>query len=303
MITYIEGSLFTSTAQTLVNTVNTVGVMGKGLARAFKTCYPEMFAEYAQLCAEKQFAAGQLLLYRTPHKWVLNFPTKRHWRQPSRRDDIKAGLATFVRTYAEQGISGVAFPQLGCGNGGLDWESDVRPLMEQYLADLPLDVQVYITPERADDALVDEGLIADWLHSDGQVAGFAAFRADAAALPELGGIDDDALWEVWRQVCHEGVLLPVDLSEPEAAFIRGVMNAPDALPYMRPVRAARIYPDMPYDARSTQARFETAEAHGVQFVPPLYQKRHGAPDTLNVELDPGCSANQTMQQLALSLAS
>ena len=89
MITYIEGSLFTSTAQTLVNTVNTAGVMGKGLAKAFKTCYPEMFAEYARRCAEKQFAAGQLLLYRTPHKWVLNFPTKRHWRQPSRREDLQ----------------------------------------------------------------------------------------------------------------------------------------------------------------------------------------------------------------------
>jgi O-acetyl-ADP-ribose deacetylase (regulator of RNase III) len=302
MITYIEGSLFTSTAQALVNTVNTAGVMGKGLARAFKTYYPEMFAEYAQLCAEKQFAVGQLLLYRTPHKWVLNFPTKRHWRQPSRLSDIEAGLETFVRTYSEQGISSIAFPQLGCGNGGLDWEAEVRPLMERYLGELPLDVQVFITPEQSDTFFVDEGLIAEWLHSDGQIAGFAAFRGDAETLPGLSGIDDEARWEIWRQLCHEGVVLPEDLGEQGSAPVRGVIAALDALPYIHPVRASRISSSIAYDA-PTQALFERAESQGVQFVPPLFRKLHGAPDLLDVELEPGCSGSQTMQHLELSLAS
>lgn len=299
MITYIEGSLFTSTAQTLVNTVNTAGVMGKGLARAFKSYYPEMFAEYAQRCAEKQFAAGQLLLYRTPHKWVLNFPTKRHWRQASRLDDIEAGLEAFARTYAEQGISSIAFPQLGCGNGGLDWERDVRPLMEHHLRDLPLDVQVFITPDQSDASVVDEGLIAEWLHSDGQIAGFAAFRDDVAALPRLRGIDEDALWEIWRQLCHEGVVLPDDLGAPGEASVAGVIAAVGALSYIHPVRAARIYPRMPYDA-PTQALFDTAESRGVQFVPSQFWKLHRTPDSLSVELDPGCSGSQTPKQLVIS---
>ncbi|MDQ2652490.1 MAG: macro domain-containing protein [Chloroflexota bacterium] len=302
MITCIEGSLFTSTAQTLVNTVNTAGVMGKGLARAFKTYYPAMFAEYAQLCAEKQFAPGQLLLYRTPHKWAVNFPTKRHWRQPSRLADIDAGLETFVRTYSEQGISSIAFPQLGCGNGGLDWEGQVRPLMEQYLGELPLDVQVFITPEQSDSRFVDEGLIAEWLHSDGQFAGYAAFRNDVEALPGLSGIDDDVRWGIWRQLCHEGVVLPEDLGEPGHALVHGVIAALGALPYIRPVRAARISTSIAYDA-PTQALFERAEAQGAQFVPPLFWKLHGAPDSLNVELEPGCSESQTTRQLALSLPS
>jgi O-acetyl-ADP-ribose deacetylase (regulator of RNase III) len=302
MITYIEGSLFTSTAQTLVNTVNTAGVMGKGLAKAFKTYYPEMFAEYAKLCAEKQFAAGQLLLYRTPHKWVLNFPTKRHWRQPSRLADIENGLATFVRTYPEQGISSVAFPQLGCGNGGLDWEGTVRPLMERYLQDLPLDVQIYVAAERGTEAFADEGLFAEWLHADGQFAGFARFRDDVRSLAELSDFEDDALWEIWRQLCHEGVVLPEDLGELGSASARTVIAALNGLSYIHPVRAARISSSVSYDA-ATQALFEKAEAQGVQFVPPLYWKLYGAPESLDVELDPGCSGSQTTRQLALSLPS
>ena len=188
MITYIEGNLFTSTAQTLVNTVNTAGVMGKGIAKGFKTYFPEMVPEYARHCKDRSFTHGKLLLYRTPHKWVLNFPTKRHWRNPSRLEDIEAGLATFVRTYAEQGISSVAFPQLGCGNGGLDWERQVRPLMERYLGDLYLDVQIVIPDRRAVDDALDERLIAKWLGSDGQLAGFAAFQVEAAGVLALPGV-------------------------------------------------------------------------------------------------------------------
>ena len=147
MITYIEGNLFLSTAQTLVNTVNTVGVMGKGIARDFKHLYPAMFEEYKRHCDEGTLAMGSLLLYRTAHKWVVNFPTKRHWKQASRLSDIELGLETFQRTYAEQGITSIAFPQLGCGHGGLDWESQVRPLMERYLGALPIEVFIHIPPD------------------------------------------------------------------------------------------------------------------------------------------------------------
>lgn len=300
MITYIEGSLFTSTAQTFVNTVNTAGVMGKGLAKAFKTYYPEMFTEYAKRCAEKQFAVGQLLLYRSPHKWVLNFPTKRHWRHPSRLADVEAGLATFVRTYPEQGISSIAFPQLGCGNGGLDWEGDVRPLMEQYLGDLPLDVQVFITPERGHDVFVDEALTAAWLHGDGQLTGFTAFRADVEALPGLSGIDEDQLWEIWRQLHREGVVLPEELGDVGTVSPAGVLAMLSNLPYIYHARVTRIYSSIAYDA-PTQALFDRAESQGVQFVPPPYWELHRAPRSLDVELEPGCSGSRMTRQLALSL--
>ena len=143
MLTYVSGNLFDSPAQVLVNTVNTVGIMGKGIARDFKEAYPEMFGEYQQLCKQGELSIGQLWIYRTPDKWILNFPTKVHWRQPSKIEYIEAGLKTFTIIYADLGIRSIAFPELGCGNGGLDFESQVKPLMEKYLSELPIDITIY----------------------------------------------------------------------------------------------------------------------------------------------------------------
>src|SRR5882672_1596604 len=132
MITYVRGNIFESPAQTLVNTVNTVGVMGRGVAVEFKRLYPEMFKAYREHCERGDLAIGRLFFYRTEHKSVLNFPTKKHWRQPSRPEYIEEGLKTFAQTYERVGIHSVAFPALGCGNGGLDFEKQVQPLMEKY---------------------------------------------------------------------------------------------------------------------------------------------------------------------------
>ncbi|MFH1086302.1 MAG: macro domain-containing protein, partial [Chloroflexota bacterium] len=117
MILYVTGSLFQSPAQVLVNTVNTVGVMGKGVALEFKRLYPDMFAEYRRLCETGQLAVGKLWLYRSPNKWILNFPTKEHWRNPSRVEYVETGLDAFRRNYSRMGIRSIAFPPLGCGNG------------------------------------------------------------------------------------------------------------------------------------------------------------------------------------------
>ncbi len=130
MITYIDGDLFRSPAQVLVNTVNVVGVMGKGVAKEFKRLYPEMFRQYRQLCDQHKFTIGQLFLYKTPHKWVLNFPTKKDWRNPSRPEYIEEGLKKLVSIYADVGIHSIAMPLLGCGNGELDWQNTVRPRPE-----------------------------------------------------------------------------------------------------------------------------------------------------------------------------
>ena len=142
MLRYHRTSILTSQAQTVVNTVNTVGVMGKGLASAFKSKYPDMFKVYKKLCDEGRLDIGQLWLWKAADQWVLNFPTKKHWRQQSKLTYVEAGLEKFVAQFEQRGMQEIAFPRLGCGNGGLDWD-DVRPLMERYLSPLPIPVFIH----------------------------------------------------------------------------------------------------------------------------------------------------------------
>ena len=150
MLTYLTINLFKSPAQTLVNTVNTVGVMGKGIALVFKQLYPEMYQQYRAQCLAGQLDIGKLHIYRTPNKTIINFPTKKHWRSRSRVEYIEAGLKTFIGTYEKYGISTVSFPQLGCGNGELDWKEQVQPVMEHYLKDLPIPVYIHLYPTPPD---------------------------------------------------------------------------------------------------------------------------------------------------------
>lgn len=166
MITYVRTNIFESNAQVLVNTVNTVGVMGKGLAKEFKRIYPEMFKVYQLYCEDGSLATGKLQIYRTPNKWILNFPTKENWRNPSKLEYVEAGLKKFVDNYLKQGIKSVSFPMLGCGNGGLEW-NEVKLLMEKYLKNLPIDVFIHITandaykPEHTNKKVIDK-----WLRSE-----------------------------------------------------------------------------------------------------------------------------------------
>lgn len=142
MLTYMRTSLLEANTQTLVNTVNCVGVMGKGIAKAFKLREPDMFTAYKSICDQKLLEPGKLWLWRGSEQWVLNFPTKKHWRSPSRMEWVEAGLEKFANTYEVQGVTDIAFPKLGCGNGGLDWE-EVRPLMVRYLSDLSIPVFIH----------------------------------------------------------------------------------------------------------------------------------------------------------------
>ena len=182
MILYVQGDLFQTPAQVLVNTVNTVGVMGKGVALQFKRHFPEMFAKYSELCEKGDFNVGSLWLYKTPNKWVLNFPTKRHWRQPSRIEYVESGIKKFVETYSSMGIHSIAFPPLGCGNGQLDFRSQVQPLMEKYLQPLPIEVFVY--PEK-DNAFVEHlhpEEMRDWLRTEPQSLSFSEVWEDIKAI-------------------------------------------------------------------------------------------------------------------------
>lgn len=142
MIYYTRGDIFESNAQTIVNPVNTAGVMGKGLALEFKNRYPQMYQGYRNLCNKKEFSVGNLLLCCESDYWILLFPTKEHWMNTSKIEYIEEGLATFCDKYEEWGITSIAFPKLGCGNGGLEW-TEVRPLMEKYLKNLPIDIYIY----------------------------------------------------------------------------------------------------------------------------------------------------------------
>lgn len=166
MILYVKGNLFHSPAQVLVNTVNTVGVMGKGVALEFKRLFPEMYKQYRDLCERDEFRVGQLWLYRNPQKWVLNFPTKQHWRAPSRMEYIEAGLDKFVQVYSDWGIHSIAFPPLGCGNGQLDFKTQVRPLMEKYLKSMPIDVFIYPEKESVFVEHLDILAMKAWLRSE-----------------------------------------------------------------------------------------------------------------------------------------
>ena len=145
MIEYISGDILDSKAQVIVNPVNTVGVMGKGLALAFKQRYPKMFEIYKQPCNNHHLVIGKLMLYHAPDRWILLFPTKENWRDSSKIEYLEAGLQKFVDSYAEKGIISIAFPKLGCGNGGLSWD-EVKPVMEKYLGQLPIQVYIYIDP-------------------------------------------------------------------------------------------------------------------------------------------------------------
>lgn len=137
------GNIFESSAQTLVNTVNCVGVMGKGIALEFKNKYPEMYKEYVQLCAKKQVKPGEPYYYSDLlGSSIINFPTKDHWRSPSKLSYIQNGLEWFRNNYQRFNITSVAFPPLGCGNGGLPWKT-VGPLMYRMLFDLPINIEIY----------------------------------------------------------------------------------------------------------------------------------------------------------------
>ncbi|QFZ54513.1 macro domain-containing protein [Oceanihabitans sp. IOP_32] len=152
-IKFIKGNIFNSKAQTIVNTVNCVGVMGKGIALVFKLRYPKMFDLYKDHCKSKLIGIGKLWLYKGEKNapWVLNFPTKFHWKYPSKIEYLEKGLEKFCSTYKDQGITSIAFPLLGTHNGGLDKDT-VLNLMEEYLSKCEIDIEIYeYVPEAVDD--------------------------------------------------------------------------------------------------------------------------------------------------------
>lgn len=192
MLIYVDSNLFDSPAQVLVNTVNTVGVMGKGIALKFKKLYPEMFQSYQRFCENGSLTVGKLYLYKTPGKWILNFPTKKNWRNNSKLAYIEAGLQKFVETYQQKGIESISFPQLGTGNGGLDWESEVRPLMEEYLRKLPIKVYIHIyTGWEKQPEYQNIKEMRAWIESEPASLSLDEFKQDFIAAQGGSSFDED----------------------------------------------------------------------------------------------------------------
>jgi O-acetyl-ADP-ribose deacetylase (regulator of RNase III) len=290
MLSYVKGNLFLSPARVLVNTVNTVGVMGKGLAKQFKGISPSMFREYKRMCDEGEMTIGKSMLYKTPNKWILNFPTKEHWNRPSRIEYIEEGLREFRRTYSAKGIESIAFPPLGCGQGGLNFREDVQPLMEKYLGDLPIQVFIYpSTGSMHTTENIDDRTLREWLTRESCRITFDDVWEDVGAViqrrkgrfrtPRMGNefeavfnqgeravrirssghtylISYENLYDVWRQLRVFGFVgrshSPVEL-DSELSYIVPVLAE---LPYIATVRLAR-------DLES----LDRSDPVGVQFIP------------------------------------
>lgn len=277
MITYVVGDIFRSPAAVLVNTVNTKGVMGKGLAKDFKALYPEMFRRYQQLCENGSLDVGKLFLHRGAGKWVLNFPTKKDWKHPSKVEYIEAGLKAFVDGYARNSITSIAFPQLGCGHGELNWAAQVQPLMEHYLSKVPIPVFIHLY--RAD-AFPKEHKdltgMREWLHSEPESLGFhevwndiltlmkqkqpfhIATRSGSVQVEEksIDGenglafsgtrsffLSHDVLLEMWQHFRAMGFLFPDSLTEGLAEFGDEIVALLSLLPYVSITEVSRGKPN------------------------------------------------------------
>jgi O-acetyl-ADP-ribose deacetylase (regulator of RNase III) len=139
MIERTEGDILRADVDAIVNTVNCVGFMGRGIAAQFKRTYPANFRAYEAACKRGEVQPGRMLVFQIsemPARWIINFPTKRHWRANSRIEDIKSGLVALIGEVRQRDLRSIAVPPLGCGLGGLDW-ADVKPLIVQAFAEVP----------------------------------------------------------------------------------------------------------------------------------------------------------------------
>lgn len=151
----ITGNIFTSKCQTIVNTVNCVGVMGAGIAFECRLRYPEMYERYVELCQENKIDIGMLWIYKSPERWVLNFPTKKNWKYPSKTEYLRAGLDKFLQTYQQKGIESIAFPLLGADKGGIPHEVSLG-IMKEYLDKADIDIEIYRYDPKAFDDMYEQ---------------------------------------------------------------------------------------------------------------------------------------------------
>lgn len=213
MIHFTSGNLLDAKTEAIINTVNTVGVMGKGIALMFKERFPENFAAYAAACKVGEVRVGEMFV--TPGvelsgpRWIINFPTKKHWRNPTQLEWVKDGLMDLKSFLIEKEVKSVAVPPLGCGNGGLDWRV-VRPLIEVALSELDgVEVYIYEPTKRYQNVAKKQGVE--------KLTVPRALIAEMVRRYELLGFDCSLLeiqkiaWFLERIINHLGLKNPLDL--------------------------------------------------------------------------------------------
>ena len=221
MLQVLKGNLFASNCQTLVNTVNCVGVMGAGIALEFKRRYPAMYDRYVHYCREERIAIGKLWLYKPRNderQWVLNFPTKTHWKFPSKMSYLSAGLENFVATHHARGIESIAFPVLGSGHGGISEEVALE-LMTKYLENTPIDVEIYRYDESAEDDLYNVLRREIAVSSDAEFASRTGLYPHRVALLRESLDNPDV-----RTISH--LTKQRGIGERTLAAVLAVLNAP-----------------------------------------------------------------------------
>lgn len=219
MITNVrKGDLFASDAQTLVNTVNTVGVMGKGVALEFKRRFPAMFADYQRRCAADQVRLGEPYLWRNPSgPSIVNFPTKGHWRSVSKLADIERGLGYLTEHITQWEVTSLAVPPLGVGSGGLDWAA-IGPTLYRHLDRLPIPVVLY-APFDVPDKQATSEFLADHPRLVGDAGGLAAGAMVVA--------------EIVRRVHHTQYAWPVGRTKlQKLAYFATAVGVPTGLAFL-----------------------------------------------------------------------
>lgn len=218
-----DSDLFDSKAQILVNTVNTVGVMGKGVALSFKQRFPEMFTDYARRCAANEVKLGEPYIFkRAIPPWIVNFPTKEDWRGAARLDAIIDGLIYLGKHYREWGVTSMAVPPLGCGEGRLDWKI-VGPTLYRHLSIFDIPIELYAPWGTAAEELTD------------------AFLSDPARAAAAGAMSRNplppawvALAEILRRIAAEPYHYPIGhITFQKLAYFATVSGLPTELRFER----------------------------------------------------------------------
>jgi len=250
MIRFTKGNLLDADVEALVNTVNTVGVMGKGIALMFKDRFPPNFQEYAAACKRGEVRIGRMFVTQNPSldvpRWIINFPTKTHWRVKTRIEWIDAGLEDLRRVVVEKGIRSIAVPPLGCGHGGLSW-SEVRPRIVNALGSLPdVDVVVYEPTRRYQNVAKRTGVE--------KLTPARALIAELVRRYWILGIECSMLeiqklaWFLEREIDASGLENPLDLRfqadryGPYADRLRHLLNQLDGSYLRSEVRVADAKP-------------------------------------------------------------
>ncbi len=230
-ITALVGDLFKSDCQTIVNTVNTVGVMGKGIALEFKKQFPDMFEDYEQSCKEGKVKLGEPYLYKrlTP-PWILNFPTKGHWRSVSKLSDIIRGLKYLEKHYQEWGITSIAIPPLGCGYGQLEWKI-VGPTLYRHMKHFNMPVELYAPLGTSKEELTNDFLSSEITPNDSNKSANGKIAPGLVAVIEiLSRIEQEPHhWPIGRTLFQKIAYFATDFGlKTDLRFNRGSYGPFDA---------------------------------------------------------------------------